>query len=534
MKKAKSTQELQNIFPTWSRIRTDWQSVGAQYLNTLGVSIDDMDEYLEKMRKNAFLTTANLDEADWVYKVYLPTTYSFTLDSTDGLIPEYIAPIIQGLVNNNIGSGYYSVDLANDNSLEEMLYKVVPDRIDYQETVTGYDSLLHLPSSYFPYSGTLNHHLSDGGRLYIETSSGTQYISINDDGEVDRAKITLYGKTRKDTQESETLVFPWDQKQSTSKEWKYIDYIELENFEDEVSINIRSANFDWGPYLSFYNTRWSVTDKKIDEFWDIGSLDNGTTLDLVGYISDDWQNLMFGFSSKEVKDQWELIDLDLNKIDAIDLAIQPFQNRAWAVDSSNLYCFSLDEVMYSGIDFLSKRTDGSHFQLEASDSYYVLGDDIAFTPLHIRAISQIAKYRIWYEDPTGMKYGLNQGSQVSFTSDFWQYPKQLKRELEGEITISAIERGEYKIALEVVYPDGTTDINRLLIPVKYKQPLSTINIAPYISGNIEGIDFDSDQQLWIKTNEAYYRFSLHKDLMIIDYADKIIYFREDYDEVDIT
>lgn len=534
MKRARSSQELINNFPSWSRIRNDWQSVGAQYLNTLSIPMDDMDEYLEKMRRNTFLSTINLDEADWVYKVYLPATFSFDLDSTDRINPSYITPTVQGLVNNNVYSGYYAVSLAEDNSLEEMLYKTVPDRIDYQETVTGYDSLLHWPSSSFPYSGILNHHLSDGGRLFIEASSGTQYISINDDGEIDRAKITLYGKTRKGTRESETLVFPWDQKQPTFKEWKYIDYIEAENLEDSVSIDIRSANFDWGPYLSFYNMRWSVSDKKIDEFWDIGSLDNGTTLDLIGYISDDWRNLMFGFSSKETKDQWELIDIDLNKINAVDLAIQPFQNRAWVVDSSKLYCFDLDQTMCSGIDFLAKRTDGSHFQLEAGDSYYVLGDDITFTPLHIRAVSQISKYRIWYQDPTGTKYGLNQGSQVSFTSDFWQYPTQLKRELEGEITISATERGEYKIALEAVYPDGTTFVNRLLIPVQYKQPLSTIDIAPYVSGNIEGIDFDSDQQLWIKTNEAYYRFSLHKDLMIIDYADKIVYFREEYDEVDIT
>lgn len=534
MKKARSTTELLTYFPSWSRIRNNWQSVGAQFLNTIGISLDDMDKYLEQMRKNTYLSTANLDDVDWLYKVYLPTTYSFSLDTTDSVVPSYIAPTVQGLINNNIESGYQDVLLADDNNLEELLYKAIPDRIDFQETVTGNDFLLHQPSSYFPYSGMLSHHLSDGGKLYIEASSGTQYISINDDGEVDRAKITLYGKTRKGTRESETLVFPWDQKQSTSKEWKYIDYIEAIDFEDTVSIDIRSADFDWGPYLSFYNLRWSITDKKIDEFWDIGSLNSGTTLDLVGYISDDWQNLMLGLSSKETKDKWELIDIGLNKIDAIDLAIQPFQDRAWIVDSSKLYCFSLDETMCSGVDFLHKRTDGSHFRLEAGFDSYVLGDDITFIPLHIRVVSQIAKYRIWYEDPTGTKYGLNQGSQVSFTSDFWQYPTSLRRELESEITISAAERGEYKIALEAIYPDGTTYVDRLIIPVKYKQPLSTIDISPYVSGNIEGIDFDSDQHLWVKTDVAYYRFSLHKDLMIVDYADKIVYFREDYDEVDIS
>jgi hypothetical protein len=536
MKKARSTTELKNYFPTWSDIRINWQSVGTQYLNTLGASIDDMDIYLERMRKNAFLSTANLDEPDWVYKVELPATFSFTLNTTDGLQPVYSAPTVRGLVNDNTQSGYVDVVLADENSLEEMEHKAIPTRINFEETEDGPDALLHWPATSFPYSGLLTHHLSDGGRLWIETTSGAQYVSINSDGEVDRGQVRISGTTRKGTKETEKLVFPWDMKQSTSKEWEYIDYIEVDNLEDEVSVEIRSANFAWGPYMSFYNLRWADSDVKIDEFWDVGSIDTGTTLDLVGYISDEWENLMLGLSSKTTKDKWELIDIDLSSITAIDMAVQPFQDRAWIVDhSSGLCCFSLEETTVSGVDFLMRRSDGSNVKIEPSFDYYVAGDDISFTPLHIRPISQVSSYRVWYEDPTGTKYGLNQGVQVAFTSDFWQYPTQLSRELEAEITLSSVVRGEYKIALEAVYPNGITHVDRLVIPVKYKQPLSDkIDISPYITGNIEGIDFDSDQQLWIKTSSAYYRFSLHTDLMIVDYEDKIVYFREDYDSVEIT
>jgi len=535
MKKARSTRELVNYFPSYSQVRNNWQSIGAQFLNTLGVQIDDMDKYLEKMKKNAFLATVNLDEIDWAYKVKLPATFSFTLDTTDQLQPTYSAPTVQGLVSSNIYDGYVDVTLADDNSLENLWYEATIDRVDWAETVSGEDSLLHWPSTSFPFSGLLTHHLSDGGRVWVETTSGTQYVSINDDGEIDRATLTLVGTTRKGTKETETLVFPWDMKQSTSKEWKYITYVETHNFEDDVSIELRSADFDWGPYLSFYNLRWSEDDTKIDEFWDIGEeISAGTTLDLVGYIANDWENLVLGFSGTTVRDSWELIDWDLNTIDAVDMAVQPFTDRAWIVDSSKLYCFGMEETMVSGIDFLVDKTSGSHFRIEASDDYYVLGDDITFTPLHVRPIQQVAKYRLWYKTPSGTKYGLDSGSPVAFTADFWKYPTELKRELEGEITITATERGEYKIALEAVYPDGTSFVDRKIIPVKYKQPLSAIDISDHVSGSILGIDFDSDQKLWVKTTVAYYRFSLHADLMIIDYSDKIIYFREDYTSVEIS
>jgi hypothetical protein len=534
MKKALSTQSLRAFYPTWSDIRTSWQSVGTQLLNVFGAQFDDMNIYLEKMKRNAFLTSVNLDEVDWVYKVELPTTFSFTLDTTDQLQSVYSPPTVRGLVINNVHSGYVDVSIADENTLENMWYKSIPSRVDLQDEQTGSDILLHWPAPSFPYSGLLTHHISDGGKLYIETTSGTQYVSINDDGELDRGKITLTGTTRKGTKETETLVFPWDMKQSTSKEWKNITYVDTENLEDDVSIEIRSANFDWGPYLSFYNMRWSDIDTKIDEFWNIESIDTGTALSLVGYITDEWQNLVLGFSGKTTKDRWELINTDLSSIDAIDLAVQPFSERAWLVDDSSLYCFSLEETMVSGVDFLVDKTPDSNFKIELSNDYYTIGDDIVFTPLHIRPLKQVDRYRLWYKAPSGTKYGLNAGIQVAFSSDFWQYPTELKRELEGEVTINASERGEYKICLEVYYPGDILYIEKIVVPIKYKQPLSKIDISDYVSGVILGVDFDSDQQLWVKTDSGYFNFSLHSDLMIVDYSDKIVYLKEDYEEVDIT
>jgi hypothetical protein len=539
MKKSRSTQELQTFFPSWSEIRNNIQSLGAQFFNTIAKPMDKMDKYLYKMKKNAYLSTVNLDEVDWVYRVSLPTTYSFTLDTTDQLIPVYSAPTVEATVNNNTFNGNVTVTLADENSLENMWYNAVPDRGDLQEIISvasGEDQLLHWPATSFPYSGLLTHHLSDGGKLWIESTSGTQYVSLNDDGLYDRGTIIIRGMTRKDTYESETLIFPWDMKQQTAKEWKKITDIETYNLEDEVSIEIRSADFDWGSYWSFYNLRWSNLDTKIDEFWNLGTIDTGSTLDLIGYISDEWQDLMLGLSGKEVKDQWELIDIDLSSIDAIDMAIQPFTDRAWVVDtSSGLHCFSVEETMVSGIDFLARKSSGSNVKIEILDEYYVIGDTISFSPLHARPIAEIDKYRVWYETPDGTKYGVLDGSAVSYSSDFWVYPGgTITRELGSAISITASDRGEYKIALEAVYPDGTTHVDRVVVPVKYKQPLSTIDITSHISGSIVGVDFDSDQYLWVKTSVAYYRFSLHSDLMIIDYSDKIIYFREDYTSVDIT
>jgi hypothetical protein len=535
MKKTRSAQELVNFFPTWSRIRNSDQSVGFQFLNALSNPIDRMDHYLEKMRLNQYLDTVNLDELAWSYVVPLPETHEFTYDTTDPLQPKPAAPVVRGLVNDNTMSGYVSVSLATPNSVEAAWYEAVPTRVDLEETVPlGVDALFSYAAETLPFSGILQHHLS-GGRFWIETQSGNSYVSVNDDGEVSRSRLKLSGLTRKGTYESEELVFPWDMKQGTQKEWQQVTYLEGYDFEDGTNVEIRSSQFDWGPYLSFYNLRWSSIDTKVDEFWDIGSIVTGSTIDRVGYISDEWQNLLLGFSDKAVKDRWELLDTESNSINAVDMAIQPFTERAWiADDTGRIHCFSIEETTFSGLDFVHKRTSGTHVGFEVNDEYYVLGDELSISPVHIRPLQEIDRYRIWYEQPDGTQYGLFGGTLVAITSDFWTYPSKLQRRLEGDISIIADQRGEYKFTLQAVYSDGVTHEERIVVPVKYKTPLTSLDVTPYINGeDISGIDFDSDQQLWIKTDQTYYRFSLHADLMVVDFDDKVIYLRELYDNIEV-
>lgn len=538
IKDSRITQELANYFPGWSRVRTNKQSIGYTFLNAMAQSIDGMDRYLERMGHNYYLATVNLDEVDWLYSVSLPTTYEFSYNTSDPLNPKAQPPTVRGFVVDNTLSGYVDVSIAEKNNLDSLWYSVVPDRADLEETVSGdSDVLLEQVAGDFPWSGYLEHHIGQGGKLWVEASGGTQYVYITDDKKVNRARVILTGTTSKSTEEKETLVFPWDGKQRTLKEWKSLDYIDIYDMESGVDVSIKSADFDNGPYMAFYNLRWSEEDTKIDEFWDIGASDNSrNTLDLVEYASHEWQNLLLGFSTKVVKNQWELLDADWNNITPIDMTIQPFTDRAWMCDSAHqLYCYDIEESLVSGLNYLTGITNESRVRLEVESCWVVLDDDMYITPLLVRPEQQVDKYRVWYMTPSGTKYGLLNGSQVAYSSDFWNYPQQFKRELEGQITVTSTERGEYLFVLEAVFPDTTTHTDKVIVSAGYKLPLSTIDLSTHLTGEtLEGIDFDSDQRLWIKTSTGYYRFSLHKDLMMIDYTDKILYFREDYEDVEVT
>ena len=530
MKKSCLTQELANVFPSWSKTRSDEQSTGFLLLNTLALPMERMEKALVTQQANQYITTANLDEIDLTYRVILPTTFEFDIDDTDPAGSTPVVPTVSGLAD----IGWVDVTIAGNNDIQSFWYSSIPNRISIAEIVSGVNhNLIEIGSHELPVSGLWPHHLG-GGYLYIDTTSGIEYIQFTDN-ELLRAQVAIEGTTRKGTEERETLVFPWDISLKTEKEWKEITKIETMNFEDGVKINIKSGNYNKEDYLSPWNLRYSTTRKKIDELWGIGEVEGKPTLDLIKYISDEWEQLIIGLSDKEIIKSWELLDVSGYNVTPIDMALQPFSDRAWfATTSGMLYCYDLSEETVSGVDLFLNKTFGPNIQIDLINTYVVRGENIEFTPIYARPIQEIRKYRLWYQTPAGTKYGLAGGTPVAFTTDFWVYGEQpLSRRVEGLISIPATEIGEYLLVFEAEFVDGITHVDRKICTVNHKCPLATYYLAPYITDEILGIEFDSDQQLWVYTSDKYYRINLHTDIMLIDYNNKELYFKEDYSTVEV-
>lgn len=539
-KKSITAQELANIYPWWAKVRADDQSVGFQLLNSLAKPMEEMDKQLEKMKKNKFLSTVNLDEIDLTYVVQLPPTFEFDVDNSDPTNPVSLPPTVQGLVitTSPVFSGYVNVAVSNNNDIKSFWYDSAPNRATLVQTATGNISLLSQSASSFPFSGTLEHHLVDdnegGGRIWIECDGGVQYVKKNDKNEVQRGRVVLKGTTRKGSLEEETIVFPWDEKQPSLKEWKRISDVNVFDMEEDVTVSIRSADFNQPPYWSFYNLRMSESRTKVDEFWQLN--DAGNKLERVGMITDEWQQALLGFSDKEVKESWDLIGLGWDyPATGVDMAVQPFTDRMWMVTEDGvLFCYALEETMASGVDFLQQRSAGPMAQIQCETRRVTKGENIVFMPWHARPIKEIRRYRVWYQDPDGNKFGILNGQPVAFTSDFWDVGMSIKRVITDEITIVADKRGEYLLVLETDYIDGTSDSDRLIVQVQYKLPLAVIDLDGLVGSPVQGIDFDSDQKMWIKANDQYYKLELHTDIMIIDYQGKVLYFKENYSDVKVT
>lgn len=67
------TKKLRAAFPSWSAIRKNPDSVGAQFLATMGMRLDDVQWMLAYAHDQYYLGTADVTQADLIYKAQMPT-----------------------------------------------------------------------------------------------------------------------------------------------------------------------------------------------------------------------------------------------------------------------------------------------------------------------------------------------------------------------------------------------------------------------------------------------------------------------------
>lgn len=59
---------LTRYLPTWMEMRKNPESIGAQFLNVFALELEDVEEYLEKTLYNKFISTADLEAIDIIWK----------------------------------------------------------------------------------------------------------------------------------------------------------------------------------------------------------------------------------------------------------------------------------------------------------------------------------------------------------------------------------------------------------------------------------------------------------------------------------
>lgn len=522
------TQSLANIYPEWSRVRFDEQSVGQRFLNCCACPLEHINKEIVRSGRNMHLATVNLNELDWLYRVDLDSSFEFDTNTQDAFHTLSIAPTVSGIVD-----GYsYAVHVAELNDIETFWYQHVPDRISEETTTSGQFVLLYDSVENAPFEAVHTPHIP--GHLYISLSSADPLLYVDDTSQLHRAIVTIRGTTRKGTFEFESLAFPWPQKQVTLKEWAEIDSIECHDIPAGTTITVCSADFINGPYLDFWNLARSAYRKKIDRFWNLSSTIYGSTLDLLQYSTDDIQQLISNlFTSYQVR-RFELLDTNGENVDAIDIAIQPFSDFVWVVTSGELLCYSTTLTTGGNGSAYHEMTSDNSIAIQFSEDHVVRGVETEVEFICNSPASPVNRFRSWVTFPNGTYSGILHGSLVPYSETELNFTDTYSYLIDTRYAFTPNMAGEYIYGLEAEMSDGTTQFTKRVLFVDIKEPVAQFTLpSGIVNSGVLGIDFDSDQEMWIATQSGFHQLNLHHDVMLVDYENKVLFFNEHYDEVEI-
>jgi len=127
------TQEIANKYPTWHAIRDNVDSVGQQFISAPAVTLHGFERKMDEDLNNKFISLANVDDVDVLYRMKIPSTISFLQNqyiecwtAPSGATPSGSPfPEPEGASTDTFNQ--IQVELVSD--LEEFYYNTIPTRI---------------------------------------------------------------------------------------------------------------------------------------------------------------------------------------------------------------------------------------------------------------------------------------------------------------------------------------------------------------------------------------------------------------------
>jgi len=546
MDKGHSTQWLVNTFPLWSDIRNDEQSAGFQFLNPVGLWLDDLRRQTDRINSNYYLPTSIVSDIDVYYKFKLPKSYELSMDedNTEYLI---VAPTVSGLIDTT----YYPVTLADDNDIEGFWYDAIPSRLSLEDTVEEVIGS-HLVCSGFISQSPFVPLVPSGvitipNRLTVTISGATSCIDLTENIS-SVGLVQIDGVTRAGEYITEDLTFVHDDTTTTMNEFAEVSGVRVYGIvdADEAWLTItssRQGNRSIGEdmyHRSAYELGVNWANNALPLFWSLGqgpSLGAQKTLELHQYEGDDPEIRLDGWVTRSLLSRFELLDTNGDHITPVDMIVEPWSDKIWVAASGILYLFD-DTIPYPDTSRLTKRHYDASAVIEPSAYTLVSGETVDLDYIWRRPSIGMLAHRTWVEYPDGTKYSIEDGTETSYYTDLgsWILGEPLYRKIKATESFRLDQRGDYVYSLETKYTDSSTSIDQRIVSVLYKEPRAEFALQDVIGAQnqVRAVDIDSEGKLWVfDQNNQRHQLGLHYDLMLIDVDKKILYFREPYDEVRI-
>lgn len=555
------TSRLANRLPLWSDARLLPFSVMQQFLNPVATAIEDLYQYVSDGNRNRALTTANLNLMDVTYVLRLPNDFQFGIDEGNIQNQMYVAPQAQVVIDD------INIWLDVTSTIEDFWYNALPTRALHESTEKRIPVRPVLDevalSDLFDETPVAITHPT---RLVVTITDCETFVDLS--RRTESSFLMLTGITERDLEETELLVIPYNGVFLTKKIWKSLTSVQSYGLQPETGlVSIDCFAFNKGREVDKYQIYVTPYAEKLmyhrlaskdfpDDTWSVHQ-QMTVTANTLG-------DLYSGNDTLEAVREVELL-YDGENLTLRDMAVQPFTGHIFALASDAIYIFD----QYGNLPDsrgLAAKTSGASLVITV-DKYDYIRSEVATLGTQWRKPSKRIFRNRWsvHKPDDTIAYIDIEGTESSSASDAWIFNKTPTELVFGPFDSDAgkvskqsfnytlTQRGTYLFTLETQFSDGTVEKDIAPLHTHYKEAVQKLDLPTELVEG-DGIAFDADQKLWIlrQTGDGYpydlsygqgqiynisgcaYEVRLATDNMLVDFKNKIIYLRENYDSVNVT
>ncbi len=524
------TQELANFLPEETKARYDRYSNFQQLMNKFGGQTEEFENALFKQLSSYFVQTTNLNDLATLYRVELPGNFTFETTLLDDGTPLFKPPVLYG----QTGIHKFELDAGFSNDMSDFYYNKLPDRYSCETTAFGSSEIL-AETSITNEVVNLDIDLERPGGFILELIDCNKFASVESSSNLRLLSCRIQGTSIFDKTIEEVITFIQNGVSYSKKNWNTITSVEFEDLPEDFSGSFRIDHFPTKNGL--LNDFYKYSDLETTNFisW---QLDEGpfgsvlqTWIDPTTDILDKLRD-----SSRLLVRETELYDVDNETpLELIDFVIDEFGKFIYAVDDSYLYVFNKQEEYPTGLSILTQATPDPLTVLEVQFDNLrreVGGKTASFRASQMTFGKRVAFYRYKLIKPDGSITYLTSTGVDTAANTFIPVSSSSSNFRSNLITYDFLLAGDYYLMLETRYQDGTIDKDIKLLRVSKKSALIKYSLAKFLTVSPDRLFFDFDQKLkLIDTDLNLHVVTFHRDNLLIDYDDKILYLNENYDKV---
>lgn len=531
------TQSVANYFPEWSKTRFDKYSNIQQLVNPLGNNLELVSDFLRKQNANTFIQTCNLNELSVLHKIELGRDYpikQLVAESGDSYFVQPEIKAIQDITE-------YDLFAKPENSFKEFYYNQLPTRIDNERDQLDQVSIVEdviIGAS----KTSIDYELKKARELYLVVSEFESSIQ-RESNYIRLIKVRVNGINEFDDKSSEDIPILRDRPLQTKKKWKTVSSVELIDAKTET---VKLSIFKVPPNHSItedFKRDITVSDTIETVFWGMDLRTDCTILQKRHERGRDILEVLRNGGQTDVVHEFHLMDIDgVTNLNLIDFTIDPFTNLVYGIDNDYLYIFDKREEYSRLVKQLPGNNGTADLVLEMEQDNMGLDEngekEVVFKVIHRKPGTTVVKYRIIITKPDGSQVFLDRNGNL--TTDLAAATILIDQKdvilEEKQYAIILKDCGEYLFEVEALYRGGKTSIDKQIYVINKKAALIKYKLERIMDGaNPISISYYADQKIKIfDSKNVLNSLVLHKDGVMIDYDDKVLYFVEDYDSVEVT